>query len=369
MVVEPISLNPFSQYELPFVSSDSMVACEGQPKFTNKELDRLLNEYLVSSKFLGVSLGVFLSGCDDYTGSGGLRNKKHRLKMKTSTSLRIASVTKPMTAIAIMQLFEQELLELDVPIKHYLPYLPKTSVGDITIRQLLGHTSGLRHYSSLWEAMSFTNYGTLSGSLNEFIFDPLNFKSGTRYEYSSYGYTVLGAIIEELSGETYEEYMRANIWGVAGMTNTGLDKLKGDKNSGHYLKLGSLFVRSPHTDLSIIYPAGGVQSTAEDLLKFGGAILENKLISRETLEIMLDVEEPLSVKIGDSPYGLGWTVLDSSKYGRFIVHSGSQPGAESFFTIYLDKPAVIAVLSNAYSSGNEAYLLSRDIANAILKDD
>lgn len=217
MALEPISLIPFNQSELPLASSESMDVCENQPKFIKKDLDRLLNDYLVSGKFIGASLGVYLLGCDDYTGSGGLRNKKHRLKMETSTSLRIASVTKPMTAIAIMQLLEQKFLEIDIPIKRYLPNLPKTSIGDITIRQLLGHTSGIRHYSSLLEAMSFTNYGTLSESLNEFVFDPLSSKSGTRFEYSSYGYTVLGAIIEERTGKTYEEYMRANIWGVAGM--------------------------------------------------------------------------------------------------------------------------------------------------------
>ena len=367
LILEPVSLNPFSQYEPPLTSSEPLDICVNHPQFNNTKLDGLLDGYFTSGKFLGASLGVAMVACGDYVGGGGLSDKRNRSRMTASTAMRTASLTKPMTAVAIMQLLERRLLELDAPIKRYLPLLPKTSVGEITVRQLLSHTSGIRHYTSALDAMSFTNYTSFSDSLNAFISDPLSSEPGTVYEYSSYGYTVLGAIIEELSGKSYAEYMRANIWDTAGMTNTGLEPRHKQKNvSSLYLKLGSLFVRSPNTNLSIISPAGGTQSTVGDLLKFGRAILENKLISRQTLELMLNVENSLSVKIGDSPYGLGWAVLESSKFGRFIVHSGSSPGAESFLAIYLDQSAVISVLANAYSPGNEAYFLTRDVGNAIL---
>jgi serine beta-lactamase-like protein LACTB len=370
IVFEPNSLNPFSQYEVPLTSSESLDICTTHPQHSNTELDGLLNQYLSSGGFLGAALGISIAGCDDYAGGGGLSNKGNRSRMTASTPMRTASITKPMTAVAIMQLFEQGLLELDAPIKRYLPNLRKKTTGDITIRQLLSHTSGIRHYTSPLDAMSFTHYASVSDGLSKFISDPLTSEPGSRYEYSSYGYSVLGAVIEELTGQSYGEYMRANIWDRAGMTNTDLvprDKPK--IASSLYLKVGSVFVRSPNTDLSIIYSAGGTQSTVADLLKFGQAILENKLISRQTLELMIDVQGSLSVIAGDSPYGLGWTAIDSSKFGRLILHSGSSPGAESFLAIYLEQSAVIAVLANAYSPGNEAYLLTMDVANATLSEE
>lgn len=359
--IEPVSLNPLSELKTPFNSNKSTVGC-----LDGDRLDDLLDQYLESSEFLGASLGVYKDGCSDYLAAGGWSNKRQRSSMVASTQVRTASVTKPMTAIAIMQLFEKGILELDTPIGNYLSNLPNTLIRDVTVRQLLGHTSGVRGYASVFEAMSYSQYEALSESLRQFIDDPLDSPPGTEYQYTSYGYSILGAIIEEQTGKSYREYMRDHIWSVAGMSNTQLDGYEAHGNVGSYLKLGSLFIRLPRTDLSIIYPAGGVKSTVEDLLKFGRAVLGNKLIRADTFELMLNVEDSLSVKAGDSPYGLGWTVLESKSFGKFIVHSGSQPGAESFFAIYLDQPAVVAVLANAYSSGNEAYLLSRDVAKATL---
>src|SRR5690606_14760285 len=189
---------------------------------------------------------------------------------------RIASITKPMTDIAIMQLYEKGMLDLDKPIQTYLKEFPKKAKGDITIRHLLKHTSGISHYSSKWDAMSFTHYPTLVAALDAFKEKELEFEPGTQYVYSSYGYTVLGAIIEKVSQMSYGEYMRKNIWDKAGMLNTSLDENKTyESKSRLYLKVKSTYIKSPTTDLSIIYPAGGVQSTAKDLLKFGKAVLNH----------------------------------------------------------------------------------------------
>lgn len=112
---------------------------------------------------------------------------------------RIASITKPMTAIAIMQRYERGMIDLDKPIQTYIKEFPRKVKGDITIRLLLKHTSGIAHYSSKWDALSFTHYPTLANALDAFKDRELDFEPGTQYRYSSYGYTVLGAIIEEVS--------------------------------------------------------------------------------------------------------------------------------------------------------------------------
>lgn len=164
---------------------------------------------------------------------------------------------------------------------------------------------------------------------------------------------------------TYEDYMQFNIWNLAGMSNTSLEHYSKEyKNKTKlYLKIKDQFIKSPHNDLSIIHAAGGIQSNAEDLLKFGKAILENKLIKRETLELMFTTSNNLAQQVGDDPYGLGWSVLIDPELGRIIQHGGSQPGASSFFTIYLDQNSVFITLSNSFGSKQNTYQLTKQLGN------
>jgi CubicO group peptidase (beta-lactamase class C family) len=278
---------------------------------------------------------------------------------------RIASITKPMTAIAIMQLYEKGMLDLDKPIQTYIKEFPKKIKGDITIRHLLKHTSGISHYSSKWDALSFTHYTTLVDALDAFKDNDLEFEPGTQFMYSSYGYTVLGAIIEKVTQMSYGEYMKKNIWDIAGMSHTSLEEDGQDyKNKSRlYIKVSSTFVKSPKTDLSIIYPAGGVQSTAKDLLKFGEAVLNHTLVDCSTFQMMINATDDLAPATGNDPYGFGWAVYDDPKYGRIIQHGGTQPGTSTFFSIYLDYKMVSTVLSNSFGSRQNAFYLSRDIAH------
>jgi CubicO group peptidase (beta-lactamase class C family) len=289
------------------------------------------------------------------------------LKLKAIPINRIASVTKPMTAVAVMQLYVKGLIELDVAIQNYLPNFPVLSSSRITVRHLLNHTSGIPHYQSKLDAVSFSQYSKLSHAVDSIASKGFSGEPGKQYLYSSFGYTVLGAIIESVSKQSFEEYMNQNIWQKADMKDTQLERSHSFPNKSRlYVKVGSLYIRSPYSDLSVIYPAGGVQSTANDLLLFGQAILNNSLISKESLELMTDVSKSLSPIAGDDPYGFGWSVYNDSKKGKIIAHSGGQPGASTYFEIYLDKKVVIVALSNAFGTKNSAYRLSREIGNLIL---
>ena len=260
------------------------------------------------------------------------------------------------------------MLDLDKPIQTYLTKFPKKDKGTITISYLLKHTSGISHYSSKWDAMSLTNYPTLIEAVETFKDNELEFTPGTQFLYSSYGYTVLGAIIEKVSQMSYGAYMKKNIWDVAGMSNTSLEEngQNYENKSKLYLKVKSTYIKSPNTDLSSIYSAGGVQSTAKDLLKFGEAVLKNKLIDSTSLSMMINATDDLAPAKGDDPYGFGWAVYDDPKYGKIIQHSGAQPGANAFFSIFLDHKIVSVVLSNSFGTSQNTFNLSRDIANLAL---
>jgi len=368
-IIEPLSFNPFSQVEIPEAKSEIVFNCEDSSFAVNNELEskanKIVNEHMASNNFLGVTTGLYIENCGTYTSGAGFTNKADQKRTNSNMLGRIASITKPMTAIAIMQLYEKGLIELNTPIQTYLKEFPKKAKGDITIRHLLKHTSGISHYASKWDAMSFTHYPTLVNALDAFKDKELFFEPGTQYMYSSYGYTVLGAIIEKVSQMSYGEYMRKNIWDKAGMLNTSLDesKQKYNNKSRQYLKVGSTYIKSPNTDLSIIYPAGGVQSTAKDLLKFGEAVLNHKLIDSSSLNMMINATDDMAPAIGDDPYGFGWSVYDDPKYGKIIQHGGTQPGTSSFFSIFLDRKIVSVVLSNSFGTRQNAFNLSRDIAN------
>lgn len=373
-IIEPLSFNPFSRVEIPEAKSEIDFNCEEPYLAVNSELEskanKIINEHMASNNFLGVTVGLYIENCGTYLSGAGFTDKGDQKRTNSDMLGRIASITKPMTAIAIMQLYEKGMLDLDKPIQTYIKEFPKKVKGDITIRHLLKHTSGISHYSSKWDALSFTHYPTLVNALDAFKDKELDFVPGTQYMYSSYGYTVLGAIIEKVSQMGYGEYMRKNIWDKAGMSNTSLeeDKQKYNNKSRLYLKVKSTYIKSPKTDLSIIYSAGGVQSTVKDLLKFGEAVLHNKLIESTTLEMMINATDEMAPAIGDDPYGFGWAVYDDPKYGRIIQHGGTQPGASSFFSIYIDHKIVTVVLSNSFGSRQNAFSLSRDITYLALEE-
>ena len=370
-VVEPLSYNPLQAIATPATQSSIDYTCHGAPPDSEKVLqvaaDTTVNKFVESGEFLGVSVGLSKLDCGSYVAGAGFSSKRDQLRADGTMLSRIASITKPMTAIAIMQLYERGLIDLDAPVQSYLAGFPKTSKQNITTRQLLSHTSGIPHYKSKLDAISFTHYNSLTEAVDTINAKELANNPGEAFLYSSYGYTVLGAIIESVSGLEFEEYLSKNIWQKAGMLNTSLER-EGDypNKSRLYIKLNSSYLRSPYTDLSIIFPAGGVQSTAGDLLKFGEAILENKLVSGTTLEMMIDASHSLAPAAGDDPYGLGWVVYHHPENGKIIAHSGAQPGVSAYFEILLDKGIVVTALSNAFGTKNSAYHLSKEMVGVAL---
>ena len=375
-IIEPVSYNPFGKLPPPLNKSVGDYTClSGDPtngsQVTNN-VNTLVDNAISSNKFLGVSTGILREGCGSYVVASGYSSKRDATAFTPETINRVASISKPMTAIAIMQLVEKGLIDLDAPIQNYLTNYPKQAQTAITVRHLLNHTSGIAHYSSKLDALSFSHYATLNDAIEEILNRDVIAQPGKRYQYSSFGYTVLGAIVERVSKLSFEQYLRLNIWDKAGMQHTSLERsfeqqINGQPNKSRlYLKINSTYVRAPYNDLSIISPAGGVQSNLGDLLKFGQAVLNNNLISRESLLQMIDVQDSMAPAFGDDAYGLGWNVYNHDKYGRIIAHSGAQPGASTYLRIYLDKGVVSATLSNAFGTKSSSYELTNNVARLVL---
>ena len=319
----------------------------GQETTFQTEGKKLLQNAIEEKQCVGIAAGFSINGIIKWQEGAGFSDTKNNQTFDTSSLTRIASITKPMTAIAIMQLYEWGKLDLEKPVQTYLPTFPVKKEGDITIRQLLQHSSGLDGYKSDKEQENKTNYPTLTDAVSIFKDRDLISVPGKAFNYTTYGYVVLGLIIEKVSGMSYEAYLQANIWDKAGMTHTGIEyfdkKIENKSIIYHKNSKGKIKEADP-TNLSDRIPGGGVYSCLTDMLKFGDAVLNNSLIKESTLKMML--EDPNLKKEGNG-YGFGWYLYgENPKYGNVFGHNGTQTGASTFLMLLPGQQTTIAVLSN-----------------------
>jgi len=307
------------------------------------DLDSQFQQHLSDQNIVGAAAGYSIHGKTVWQAVGGFSNKKSDQPFQKETKVRMASIAKSMTAIAVMQLVEQNLIVIDEPIQIYIPDYPKQENTQITVRHLLSHTSGMDGYKSTKEAETQHNYPTLSDAVDLFKNRQLLFEPGTQYSYTSYGYTLLGLIIEKVSGLTFEAYMQKNIWGIAKMTNTGVDIYGVDEGNSSKLYSKRRFGKTKEgkeNNLSNRVPGGGFYTTIDDMLKFGNAVINNVFIKNETLNLMRQDHS----KNGKTFYGLGWYLYSPAP--NIIGHSGGQTGCSSQLLVLPEKGVVSVVLAN-----------------------
>ena len=331
-----------------------------------KRASMYLEECISFTEMVGVSGGIWKDGKTIWEDGKGLRDKENQLTAEESMLHRIASISKPMTAIAILQLWEKGLLNLDDPVIKHLPSFPRKHSA-ITINHLLNHTSGIKAYRSRSEAFCEVQYNNLGDAIAVFQERSLANEPGEAYQYTTYGYVVLGAVIEAVIGQDYRAYMKQNIWSVAGMKDTDVEIFGQyySNKSKLYIKTNDGFKQDIQTNLSVKVPGGGIQSTVGDLLKFGQAVIQHKLIKEETFNRMIADE---GKKTRGNPYGMGWFLYgkEGDSNGRIIGHSGSQSGTSTQFMIYLDHNMVVATLANTNGAWNSVYSLNSKLAQIII---
>lgn len=330
------------------------------PVLLSAKADTLLLKTIEAKEHVGISAGVYADEKIIWAKGAGMANREKKVPATAKMIHRIASISKPMTAVAILQLVEKGQIDLDAPIQEYVPEFPVKPEGAITTRQLLTHTSGINHYSGSKDGFSTKPYATLLEAMNRFKDRKLVGTPGKVYTYTTYGYVVLGVIIEKVSGMEYEAYMKKHVWEPAGMLSTSVERNNKQlaNKAGLYKITDKEDLKNDlNTDLSMKIPGGGIQSTTEDLLRFGKAILNNTLLKQETLDVML--VDP-KIRQGGNPYAMGWFIYKdaSNENGRIIGHSGSQAGTSTQLMIMLDKKVVVAVVSNTRNQWNNVFGLT-----------
>jgi CubicO group peptidase (beta-lactamase class C family) len=309
------------------------------------ELNNFLIEYRINKDIPSISGGVSLNGKIVWLGADGLADIENNVPAKTNTVYRIASISKAITSVAIMQLVEQNKIKLDEDVRTYLPYFPKKR-WKFTIRQLLNHTSGIRNYR-YEEFNSTSSFKSIKDAIRVVMDDSLQFEPGTKYLYTTLGYNLLAGVIENVSGVSFEEYLRKNIFEPAEMTSSYLEyqpKIIFNKARGYVKNNFRKFENAPLADLSIKFPGGGIISTSEDLLKFSQKLISFKLIKPSTLDTML---APTILKNKDTLYyGLGLSFGKDNKGRKYFGHSGGGTGFTSELIIYPEKSLAAVYLTN-----------------------
>ncbi len=323
-----------------------------------------VNERMAFEKAVGLSVGFFKDGFTWSQGFGyaNLENKSPALP---ESSYRLASITKTFTAVAILQLMEQGKLDLDAEVQTYVPYFPKKK-WPLTVRMLLGHLGGISHYKNYDKEGSIREHKTTRQSLEIFKDWDLVAEPGTRYQYSSYGYNLLGAVVEGASGKSFGDYTANNIFKPLGMNSTIMDTPKAvvpHRVRGYRLENGEV-VNSEYVNMSSRFAGGGTRSTVKDLLTYARGILAHKLIKKETFELMTT-----SMKTGKgrlTGYGMGWNVFPLNGHFR-ISHSGAQQETRTYLMIFPNQNLAIALGSNFEDISLYPYVLR--LAELVLGED
>ena len=275
----------------------------------------------------------------------GLADLEQQIPATTATVYRIASISKTITAVAVMQLAERGRLDLDAPIQRYCPAFPQKP-WPITARQLLGHLGGIRHYSTMEEFYNTRHYTDMVEPLALFKDDPLLYEPSTKFSYTTYGYNVLGCAIEGASGMTYVDYVREHIFWPADMRHTNPDDVYAIiPHRGRAYRKGpnGELQHAPLADTSNKIPGGGWCSTAEDLAKFAMAVATGGLVTKTTLAQMFTRQKTRDGQ--DIPFGLGW-VVGVRKAQKEVWHLGGAQGVSTILFMRPEQGLAVVLLLN-----------------------
>ena len=321
-------------------------AAPPQPFDASSVVTAMLDE-IASDESPGVAVLVARDGKVLLSHGFGMADLAHNVPITTTTKFRIGSVTKQFAAAAILKLQEEGRLSVSDKLSKFFPDYPR---GDeVTIRHLLTHTSGIKSFTSKPDFMAtVTASATSEQVIDSFKNDKFDFDPGTKMSYNNSGYFLLGAIVEQVSRKSFNDYLRETFFEPLGMHDTGVHAstavLKHEAIGYDYA--AGKPTKAINWDMSRAGAAGALYSTVEDLMRWNEGIFGGNVLSEESLKsaftpVKLDSgEEPMM------PYGYGW-IMGDYRGLKTISHGGGLQGWLAFLTRYVDQNTTVVVLHNA----------------------
>ena len=359
--------SPFLLFLFLFLFSANHSLLNAQSKAD--EIDKLIQQYYDYGLFTGVAEHgkiIFKKGY-------GFANLEWDIPNDVNTKFRLGSITKQFTSMLIMQLVEDGKIRLDGKINDYLPTYRKDIGERVTIHHLLTHTSGIPSYTSLpgfFNEISRDPY-SVDEFLDKYCSGNLEFEPGAKFSYSNSGYFILGAIIEKVTGKSYETVLKERILNPLNMKSTGYDHF--DQIIKHratgYEKTFDGYKNAAYLDMTIPFAAGAMYSTAEDLYVWDQALYTNKLISNKYKKLIF---KPYVKTFKNYYYGYGWDISKISLYNSkdslvVISHGGGINGFNTLITrLIKDKNLIILLNNTEYAP---LHSISKSIINILYGKD
>jgi len=308
-------------------------------------MPREIEKRVAADQFAGTVL-VARNGKTIFSGAYGPADRERGVPNRIDTQFRNGSMNKMFTAVATLTLVQAGKLALEDPIGKYLTDYPNKAVASkVTIHHLLTHTGGTgdifgpQFTARRLELRAHQDYLNLYGTRD------LAFEPGSRWVYSNYGFVLLGAVVEKVSGQSYYDYVRDHVYKPAGMTSTASEpeeQAVANRSIGYMRRPGST-AWQPNTD-TLPYrgmAAGGGYTTVEDLLRFATALTNHKLLDARHTDLLITGK----VDAGGARYAYGF--MDRVAAGvRSVGHGGGAPGMNGDLLIYPDSGYVVAALAN-----------------------
>ncbi len=313
-----------------------------------ERLEREISAEMSRQQIPGLSVALATGGKLRWSSGFGLSDLENNVPARAATIFRLASISKPITAVGVLQLVERGKIDLDAPVQRYVPSFP-TKQWPVTTRQLLGHLAGVRHYRGD-EVNSTRRYPSVTAALSIFKDDPLLHEPGSKYQYTTYGYNLAGAVLEAVAGEPFDRYLQREIFQPAGMRRIRTDDAAAiipNRAQGYRKTPEGELRNSALADISNKIPGGGLCSTSEDLIQFALAVMSGRLLKPETRSMMWTPQKfTKGLDAGkETNYGLGWTL--STRAGkREAAHGGGQPRVATYLYLLPEQQTAVAIMSN-----------------------
>jgi D-alanyl-D-alanine carboxypeptidase len=355
-----------------FVAAQFLAGAHATEPFLGPELQAKVDSVALGAiskgTAAGIAVGLVRGGQLVFNRGYGSANLELNVPVNNSTVFRLASITKQFTAASVLLLAEQHKLSLDDNLTKFYPDFPRGK--QITLRHLLNHTSGIRDYTEVnlealarerWTVPKFAQY---IGGLG-FDFDP-----GTQWHYSNSGYYLLGHIIEIVSGKSFAQFTKANLFDRLGMMDTSVDDeadvvpFRAAGYSAAKDRAGG-FVNAPYIPMSIVFAAGATRSTVSDMAKWNVALFGGKVLSADSFKVMMEPgrlnngklasgaifhppgEEPRPPHPGFGPMGYTMGLHTGTLDGhRFMGHEGGIFGFSTIIENYLDDGFMLIIFAN-----------------------
>jgi CubicO group peptidase (beta-lactamase class C family)/D-alanyl-D-alanine dipeptidase len=333
-------------------------ADELQPQ-TVAQIEQLIEKLVADRGIPGVSVAVATGNQLSYSRGFGLADVENSVPATADTRYRTASIAKSITAVIVLSLAEQGIINLDAEVQQYTPEYPRKR-WSVTSRQLLGHLAGVRHYKSGAEALSTRHFSSLNAALQNFRDDPLLHKPGTKFLYTTFGFNLLGNVVEGATDETFVNLLQQHVLQPAEMSQTVVDDqyaiiplrtrgyirptpeqqkaLLGDEN-----ETPDQLFNAPLHDTSMKIPGGGLLSTASDLVRFAIALNTGRLLKSEMLHQMWTSQDTSDGQ--KTGYGLGWSVATRNGH-KLVSHTGGQSGTSTVLLLIPETGTSVAVMCN-----------------------